>query len=97
MLTNELYAIITENQLLMVMNKNARKQNAIKEIAKHFGLTLFEIAAFGDDYNDIEMLRECGFGVAVANAIDEVKAAANYVCGDCDNDGVAKWLEENLL
>jgi AraC-like DNA-binding protein len=34
------------------------------------------IAAFGDDLNDIEMLRECVFGVAVANALDEVKAAA---------------------
>jgi ribosomal protein S18 acetylase RimI-like enzyme len=42
------------------------------------------------------MLRECGVGVAVANAIDEAKAAADYICDDCDNDGMAKWLEENV-
>jgi hydroxymethylpyrimidine pyrophosphatase-like HAD family hydrolase len=47
--------------------------------------------------NDIEMLRECCFGVAVANALDEVKATADFVCGDCDEDGAAKWLEENYL
>jgi hydroxymethylpyrimidine pyrophosphatase-like HAD family hydrolase len=35
--------------------------------------------------------------VAVENAIDEAKAAADYICDTCDNDGVAKWLEENVL
>jgi len=92
-----LYWEISENEVLMVMNKNARKRNAIKDIANYFGFTLNEVTAFGDDYNDIEMLRECGIGVAVANAIDEVKAAADYVCDTNDNDGVAKWLEENML
>ena len=53
--------------------------------------------AFGDDYNDIEMLRDCGIGVAVANAIPEVKTAADYICDTNDNDGVAKWLEERVL
>ena len=43
------------------------------------------------------MLRECGIGVAVANAIDEAKAVADFVCDTNDNDGVARWLEENLL
>ncbi len=92
-----LYWEISENEVLMVMNKNARKRNAINEIANHFGISLTEIAAFGDDYNDIEMLRDCGIGVAVANAIDEAKAAADYICDTNENDGVAKWLEENVL
>ena len=43
------------------------------------------------------MLRDCGIGVAVANAIDEVKAVADHICDTNDNDGVAKWLEENVL
>jgi hydroxymethylpyrimidine pyrophosphatase-like HAD family hydrolase len=34
--------------------------------------------------------------LAVANALDEVKAAADYVCGDCDEDGVARWIFENV-
>ena len=56
-----------------------------------------ELAAFGDDSNDIEMLRECGAGVAVSNAIGEVRAIASRICDTNDNDGVAKWLEENVL
>ena len=92
-----MYWEISENEVLMVMNKNARKRNAIKGIAEHFGFTLSDITAFGDDYNDVEMLRDCGIGVAVANAIDEAKASADYVCDTNDNDGVAKWLEENVL
>ncbi len=97
LLGENLYWEVAENKVLMVMNKQARKRNAVKEIAEHYGLSFSNIAAFGDDYNDVEMLRECGIGVAVANAIDEAKAAADYICGDCDDDGVARWLEENVL
>jgi Cof subfamily protein (haloacid dehalogenase superfamily) len=73
------------------------KANGIKILAEHFNIPMAEVAAFGDEYNDIEMLRECGVGVAVENAVPEYKAAANHTCGDCDSDGVARWIEENLL
>ena len=43
------------------------------------------------------MLKVCGVGVAVANALDEVKAVADHICDTNDNDGVAIWLEENIL
>ena len=60
-------------------------------------IPLKEIAAFGDDENDIAMLRACGTGIAMGNAIDEVKAVADYVCASNEEDGVAKWLEKYLL
>ena len=97
MLPDDLYSEIAENQILMVMNKNARKRNAVKKVAEYYGIPLSDIVAFGDDFNDIEMLHDCGIGIAVANAIDEVKAVADYICETNDNDGVAKWLEENVL
>ena len=97
LLDKTLYWEISENESLMVMNKDARKLNALKAVADSFGSTLGETVAFGDDYNDIEMLRDCGIGVAVENAIDEVKAVADYICGECDDDGVARWIEGNLL
>ena len=78
-------------------DKNADKWHGVKALAVNLGLKFADIAAFGDDHNDVEMLRNCGIGVAVANAIDEVKATADYVCDANDNDGVAKWLEENVL
>lgn len=76
---------------------NRAKWNAIKRLSTNFEVSSADIAAFGDDYNDIEMLQNCGIGVAVANALDEAKAAANFVCGSNDEDGVARWLEENVL
>jgi len=43
------------------------------------------------------MLSYAGVGVAVKNAIDEVKSVADYICATNDNDGVAKWIEEKIL
>lgn len=96
-LPKNLYIELSENSVGMIMHKNATKGNAIKYLSKHFGLSLSDVAAFGDDYNDLDMIRYCGIGIGVANAIDEVKAAADYICDTNDNDGVAKWLEENVL
>ncbi len=59
--------------------------------------SLSEIAAFGDDLNDIDLLNSAGIGTAMDNALAETKAAAYYICGDCDNDGAAKWLKANVL
>jgi Cof subfamily protein (haloacid dehalogenase superfamily) len=79
----------------LIMNSNATKWEAVKIVAEYFKIQTEEIAAFGDDYNDISMLKNCGAGVAVSNSINEAKAAADYICDSNDNDGVAKWIEEN--
>jgi hydroxymethylpyrimidine pyrophosphatase-like HAD family hydrolase len=50
-------------------------QQAIEEL----NLAFSETVAFGDDFSDIEMLKACGIGVAVDNAIVEVKDAADYI------------------
>ena len=96
-LPNSLYIEMSENTIGMVMNRNATKSKATQYLAKHYNLSLSDIIAFGDDFNDIEMLQICGIGVAVENAIDEVKSVADCLCGTNDCDGVAKWLEENLF
>ena len=55
-----------------------------------------QVVVLDDDYNAFEMIIECGIGVAMGNAIDEVKAVADYVCDTNDNDEVAKLFEEIL-
>jgi len=78
-------------------DKSVSKWEGIKALAAHVGIDLEKTISFGDDYSDMEMLRECGVGVAVANAITEVKTVADTICDTNENDGVAKWLEENIL
>jgi len=74
----------------------ASKEIGLLEACKAYGISLENVVAFGDDLNDIGMLKAAGIGVAVGNALPEVKAAADYVCGDCDDDGVARWIESVL-
>lgn len=88
---------ISDEDLYDINPKVATKYNGVRILADHFRVQLSEVVAFGDDNNDIEMIRECGVGVAVANAIDKVKAVADYMCDSSDNDGIAKWIEANLL
>ena len=97
LLPDGLYTEISENKLLMVMNKAANKFNAAVKVAGYFNISAADITAFGDDYNDIEMLKGCGTGVAMSNAIDGAKAAADFICGSNENDGVARWIEERIL
>lgn len=87
----------TGEDLYQFTSKDAMKWNAVKTAGKHFGIHAGDIAAFGDDVNDLEMIRECGIGVAVMNAVAEVKSSANYICAANDDDGVAKWIENHLL
>ncbi len=93
----DLYMQMSEGTLLMVMNRQATKLNGIRLLAERYGVGLGEIAAFGDDVNDIEMLTACGVGVAVGNALPEVKAAADEVCGSNEEEGVARWIWGNVL
>ena len=78
-------------------NPNAVKWNAIKAVSDFYNINTNMFVAFGDDKNDLEMIKKCGIGVAVENALDEVKAAARYVCKSNNNDGVARWLEKYIL
>jgi hypothetical protein len=54
------------------------------------------VAAFGDNYNDTEMLQAVGYGVAVGNARDVVKEVSAFVTDHHKKDGVAKWLQEHM-
>ena len=91
-LPEELYLRLSENVIAMIMNKSATKSNSIRLLAERYGITMEQVAAFGDDYNDMDMLQTCGHGIAVANALEAVKEVADEVCGSNNEDGLAKWL-----
>ncbi len=74
--------------------KNVTKEDAILFVCRECGITAADITAFGDDLADIGMLKMAGTGVAMGNALDEVKAAANVVIGSNDEEGIAEYLEK---
>ncbi|MDF9831510.1 Cof-type HAD-IIB family hydrolase [Parabacteroides sp. PF5-6] len=76
-----------------VVPQGSSKSVGIEKIRKHFGIALEEIMAFGDGGNDIQMLRHVALGVAMGNAEDDVKQAADYVTDSVDNDGIYKALK----
>ncbi|SCY41864.1 hypothetical protein SAMN05192588_2778 [Nonlabens sp. Hel1_33_55] len=79
--------------------KNISKRSALELLLKqnYPDIDMSGVAAFGDNYNDTEMLTGAGYGVAVANGRDEVKNAARYIAAHHKEDGVALWLEEFAL
>jgi Cof subfamily protein (haloacid dehalogenase superfamily) len=65
-------------------------------LSERIGFTPERTIAFGDGENDIELVEWAGYGVAVANAHDRVKAVADFVCPPVDEEGVAQVLEALL-
>ena len=81
----------------MIKDINATKIIGLKNIIKNMQIAMDDVVAFGDDYNDIEMITECGIGIAMENGINEIKNKAKFVCGNNNNDGVGNWIVENIL
>lgn len=75
-----------------VIPRGSSKQVGVDKIIEYFGIPLEETMAFGDGGNDIPMLRHAGIGVAMGNAENEVKRAADYVTAAVDEDGIEKAL-----
>lgn len=75
----------------------AQKGIALERLAAHLGAAREETMAFGDDLNDVSMLRAAAIGVAMGNAGPEAKAAADFVTASCDENGVAQALERLLF
>lgn len=73
--------------------KNVTKENAILKITEVCGFGTEHIVAFGDDFADIGMLELCGLGVAMGNAIEEVKNRADLIIGSNDEEGIVSFLE----
>ncbi len=73
------------------------KLSGVRRLADEWGISNDEICAVGDDVNDIPMIAAAGLGVAMGNALDEVKAAADRIAPGHDEDGlvqVVNWLLE---
>lgn len=92
------YAVATSlGNNLEITSALADKGQAIRSLCSHTGVPLEQTVAFGDGGNDIQMLSVAGYGVAMGNAKEAVRAYAKHHTLTNDEDGVAAWLEAHAL
>ena len=89
---------LSEDSCVDIMTENISKWGGIREMMALLHIAPEQVIAAGDYHNDLPMIRGAGIGVAVANALPEVKAEADYVTeNDCDHDAVAEIVEKFIL
>ncbi len=82
--------------LMEIFNAETNKWSAISALAAQRGVAAEQIAAIGDEINDVAMIRHAGLGVAMGNAIDPIKQVADRITLDQAEDGVAHAIEQIL-
>ena len=90
----DIYTTVAEGKLLQVMSSTATKWNGVRRMLEAYRIDTDRAVYFGDDNDDIGPIRECGCGVAVSNALEYVREAADYVTRSNDEDGVAVFLSD---
>ena len=88
----------SKNTYIEIAAKNISKKTAIEYILEHIypEINIEDAAAFGDNYNDAEMLNAVGIGVAVANAKPEILKISKFTTASGINDGVAQFLNKHV-
>ena len=94
----ELYLTRSVATFFEATHPSANKGDAVQYLAEELlGLQAANVMAIGDNFNDLEMISYAGVGVAMGNAPDGVKAVANWVAPDVEDDGVAAAIEQFVL
>jgi Cof subfamily protein (haloacid dehalogenase superfamily) len=92
----DLYVTFFESDNIEILPAGINKGAALKFAAEKLGIAMKNVMALGDSDNDREMLLEAGWGIAMGNAHDDVRAAAKKTTLGCDEDGAALAIEEAL-
>lgn len=84
------------NKWLVINPKGVNKANTLKELGKIENISLDEMIFFGDGLNDLEVMAEVGLGVAMGNALEEIKDKSKEVTESNNEDGIVKFLDRKL-
>ncbi len=84
----------TEQGIIDIYQEGTTKASAIKRLAQEIGAE--RIVCFGDNLNDIAMMEEADWSVAVENAFEEVKVHADEVIGSNEENAVVNWIEKDF-
>lgn len=85
------------NFAISISHVSATKQHGILEVAKILNIQTNEIIGVGDGYNDFPLLMACGLKVAMGNAVEDLKAIADYIAPTVEQDGLADVIEKFIL
>jgi Cof subfamily protein (haloacid dehalogenase superfamily) len=88
---------VSHPEYLEFMPLGVTKASGVAFVSHRLGIPMTSVMAIGDQSNDLEMLRDVGFGVAMGDAPAEVKAVADEITGSVDGDGVAEAIERHIL
>lgn len=91
---DDLHVYRSKSTYLELAPKSISKATGLALVMEKLNIDMQTVIAFGDNYNDVELLQSVGWGVAVANARDEVKAVAREIAPHHKADGVAVTVEK---
>ena len=86
--------IQSEDDYFEIIPANQSKGEALKKLARMLNVDRSEVMAIGNQLNDLDMIRNAGIGVAVANSHDDLKKYATYVCARSYGDGVVEAMDK---
>ena len=89
---SNLNVVRSSETMLEIMDKSVSKATGIDVLLNHYGFDVENAIGFGDNYNDIEMLKFVGCGVAMNNAPEDIKKLADDITDSNDNDGIYNYL-----
>ncbi|MEG1602658.1 MAG: Cof-type HAD-IIB family hydrolase [Cloacibacillus sp.] len=91
-----IYQATSWGAFIEMVHPDVNKAAALRRVAEYYGISRENVTAIGDGINDIEMIEWAGTGIAMGNAKDEVKAAADLIAPSNEEEGAARVVEEFL-
>lgn len=90
----QLNIVRSSDILIEIMNKDVSKANGIEVLLRHLNMIPAQAIAFGDNYNDLDMLKFVGRGVVMQNAPEEIKKQMKYITKSNNEDGIYEYLQK---
>ena len=88
----------SEGHVYVINDVGNNKGQAVEQLAQCLDIDLKDVMVFGDNYNDVTMLKKAGYGILMKNANDDLKTVARYITRyDNDHHGISDFIRENLL
>jgi Cof subfamily protein (haloacid dehalogenase superfamily) len=97
LLGDTVYITKSKPYFLEILHKEGTKGHAVEFLAQHFDCQLSQVIAIGDSWNDREMIRTAGLGVAMGNAVEPLKQIADFITKTNNEDGVKYVIDQFIL